>query len=107
MRSARLDPDRAAHHVLQDDGRRHDRPPTKPPPGALCPRSRKKTETMPAIGSSSCTSTAGTIIGPGGQRRTRVGRRAMPVCASCALLRIGGPMLSRRRAEPPQQRDRR
>src|SRR5688572_19977045 len=36
-------------------------PPTKPPPGALCPRSKKKSETSPATHSDNRTSTAGSI----------------------------------------------
>src|SRR3954462_6017427 len=38
------------------------RPATKPPPGSLCPRINTCSATMPAIGSNSRTSTAGTMM---------------------------------------------
>ena len=68
-------------------------PATKPPPGSLCPRSRKNIATMPETGRSNCTITAGSIIGPSGSSACE-SRGETPVSASCSRCCTGNPMLS-------------
>ena len=76
------------------------RPPTKPPPGALWPRSRKNTEITPATGSSRRPSTAGTRMYPRGNESS--GSLRVPICASMRCARGNGHAF-RRGAEAAQQ----
>ncbi|MNJ71528.1 hypothetical protein D3C77_680800 [compost metagenome] len=60
------------------------RPPTKPPPGWLWPRSRKYTEISAAVGSIRRTSTVGTIIEPLGTSDLMSGAAGTPPsCSFC------------------------